>query len=225
MIKYRGFKASVKKFFMPLKPIRAGFKVYIFAESTTDAILNFIVHPWNNNKPTKMTAIALKVAKHHLERYHNIFTDRLYTSVELAELLLTKNTYLTGAVKSTSRRLPKDLINSDKNPNKQRMTNMAKVPRGTFYSRQNGQMVVTAWKDSRIMLTLSTCHQGWRDPDIHTLTRKIPDDITARRVVKIIAAPPQVCIFLVPFIRCCHYIALCVVFILEVVTIFPLFHL
>ena len=105
------------------------------------------------------------------------------------------------------------------------MKNMAKAPRGTFYSRQNGQMVVTAWKDSRIMLTLSTCHQGWRDPDIHTLTRKIPDDITARRVAKIIAAPPQVCIFLVPFIRCCHYIALCSVFILEVVTIFPFFHL
>ena len=32
MIKYRGFKASVKKFFMPLKPIRAGFKVYVLAE-------------------------------------------------------------------------------------------------------------------------------------------------------------------------------------------------
>ena len=135
----------------------------------------------------------MKVAKHHLGRYHNIFTDKLYTSMALAQALLAKHTYLTGAVKSTSRGLPVDLLNSDKNPNRQRMARMNKVKRGTFYSRQNGQMVVTAWKDSRVMMTLSTAHQGWRDPAVHNLTRKIPDNATGRRVSSVIAAPPQVC--------------------------------
>ena len=192
MIKYRGFKANVKKFFMPLKPIRAGFKIYVLAESATGVVLNFIVHPWKK-RPAKMTTIATKVAKHHLGRYHHIFTDKLYTSVALAKAFLAKKTYLTGAVKSNSRGLPRDFLNTAKNPQRDRARLMNKVPRGTFYSRQSGQMVVTAWKDSRVMLTLSTAHQGWRDPDVHTVTRKIPDEHTQRRVSKVIPAPPQAC--------------------------------
>ena len=192
MIKYRGFKASIKKFFMPLKPIRAGFKIYVLAKSTTGFVLNFIVHPWSR-KPSKMTTISTKVAKHHLGQYHHIYTDKLYTSVALARILLSKNTYLTGAVKSTSKGLPRDLLNTAKKTNRDRAKKMNKVPRGTFYSRQNGQIVVSAWKDSRVMLTLSTAHQGWRDPHVHTVTRKIPDDDTGRRVSQVIPAPPQAC--------------------------------
>ncbi|XP_022088995.1 uncharacterized protein LOC110978361 [Acanthaster planci] len=42
MIKYR---ANVKKFYTPLKPIRAGFKVYPLAEASTGFMINFKVHP------------------------------------------------------------------------------------------------------------------------------------------------------------------------------------
>ena len=35
MIRYKGFKAFVKKFFMPSKPIRAGFKVYAVQPQST----------------------------------------------------------------------------------------------------------------------------------------------------------------------------------------------
>ena len=139
-----------------------------------------------------MTTISTKVAKHHLGRCHNI-SDELYTSVRLAKMFLTKNTCVTSTVKSTSRGLPHDLLNTTKNPNRDHAKNMNRVPRGTFYSRQNGQIVVSAWKYSLVMLMLSTAHPGWRDPDVHKLTRKIPDDDSGRRVSQVIPAPPQAC--------------------------------
>ena len=179
MIRYRGYKASVKKFFMPFKPIRVGFKIYVLAESASGAILNFFVHPW---KKSTMTGIAVKLAKHHRGHYHHIFTDRLYTSIPLAKALLSGKTYLTGAVKSTSRGLPKELT--------RRIQTMKKLKRGSFYSRQNGQMVATLWRDSKAMMVLSTAHQGWRDPLVHTVQRKVPGK-TGRRTTTIVPAPPQ----------------------------------
>ena len=41
------------------------------------------------------------------------------------------------------------------------------------------------------MMTLSTGHQGWRDPHIHTVRRKVPDD-TGRLKSVTVPAPPQV---------------------------------
>lgn len=70
MIKYRGFKASVRKFFMPLKPIRAGFKIYTIAESASGYILNFMVHP-HGDRPAKMADVAMACAKHQLNVYHH----------------------------------------------------------------------------------------------------------------------------------------------------------
>ena len=42
-----------------------------------------------------------------------------------------------------------------------------------------------------VMMTLSTGHQGWRDPVEDTVSRKIPDKITGRITRKEIPAPPQ----------------------------------
>ncbi|XP_033630239.1 piggyBac transposable element-derived protein 3-like [Asterias rubens] len=190
MIKYRGFKSCVRKFFMPLKPIRAGFKVYVLAESSTGTTLNFMVHP-HGDKPSKMADITMKVTKHHLGRYHHLYTDKLYTSVNLANLLLQKSTYLTGAVKSNSKGLPKDLLTTSANPDRQRAANAKKVPRGTFYIRQNGSIIAAMWKDSWVMMTLSTGHQGWRDPLHHTVKKKIPHPDTGRLIKSDIPAPPQ----------------------------------
>ena len=98
MIRYRGYKASIRKVSMPLKPIRVGFKIFVLAESATGAILNFIEQPLKST--TRMTSVATKVAKHHFGRYHHIFTDRLYTSIPLARSLLAHKMYLMGTVKS-----------------------------------------------------------------------------------------------------------------------------
>ena len=186
MVQYSGFKAKVRKFFMPLKPIRAGFKIYAITDSATGYIYNFIVHPYKGGKPAKMTDIAMEVVEPH------IFTDKLYTAVELARRLLSKKTYLTGAVKSTSKGLPTDFSSSQqKNPHHhQKMKRLNKMARGTFYSRQNGQITCVLWKDSRVMPLLSTAHQGYRYRIQDTLSRKVQDSM-GRRKATIIPAPRQ----------------------------------
>ncbi|XP_038050488.1 uncharacterized protein LOC119723737 [Patiria miniata] len=140
MIKYSGFKAKVRKFFMPLKPIRAGFKLYATAESSTGYLANFMLHPYQKGKPAKMADIAMAVAWPFFGLYHKIYTDKLYTSLELARRLLAERTYLTGAVKLVSKGLPVDFSsNQDKNPHHHRkVKELGKMPRGSFYTRQLG---------------------------------------------------------------------------------------
>ncbi|XP_038059888.1 uncharacterized protein LOC119730893 [Patiria miniata] len=78
------------------------------------------------------------------------------------------------------------------------MKQMRRARRGTFYTRQNGQLTATVWKDSCIMMLLSTAHQGWRDPAIHTLKRKCIEENTGRLRSTTIPAPPQA----VSYTRC-----------------------
>ena len=40
---------------------------------------------------------------------------------------------------------------------------MHKMPRGTIFSRQQGQMMMVLWRDTKVVSLLSTCHQGYRD--------------------------------------------------------------
>ena len=146
-----------------------------------------MTHP-HGDQPAKMTDIAMAVAEHHLNVYHHIFTDKLYTSVGLARSLHAKRTYLTGAVKSNSKGLPLDFTAKNRNMKVKRMN---REPRGTFYTRQNGQLTATVWKDSRVMMLLSTGHQGWRDPTTHTLKRKCTDEATGRLKPRTVPAPSQ----------------------------------
>ena len=55
-----------------------------------------------------MKEITMKVMSPFLSKYHQVFTDKLYTSVATATQLLKQKTYMTGAVKSNSKGLPKD---------------------------------------------------------------------------------------------------------------------
>ena len=125
MIKYRGFKANVKKIFMPLKPIKVGFKVYALAEAATGYLINFKIHPFEG---ASMPRIVMYLLKHHRGLYHHIYTDRLYTSVSLARDLLAVKTYHTGAVKSSSKGLPRDLLRVNDNPDRRRIEEMVKTP-------------------------------------------------------------------------------------------------
>ena len=136
-----------------------------------------------------MAGIVNSLIKHHRSMYH-LYTDCLYSSVALARdpVAQLQDLFYGSIVKSTSKHLPKDLIKSQDNA---LMKEMPKTPRGTFYVRQNGPLVVAVWRDSKVMMTISTGHQGWRDPTVHIAQRKIPNEAGRLRVTSI-PAPPQV---------------------------------
>ncbi|XP_038050740.1 uncharacterized protein LOC119723906 [Patiria miniata] len=64
------------------------------------------------------------------------------------------------------------------------------MPRGSFYSRQAGQLTVVDWNDSKVMMLLSTAHQGHRNCLIHQVERKPVDD-GGRRPKTAVPAPRQ----------------------------------
>lgn len=188
MVRYKGFKSTAQKVFMPLKPIRSGFKVFALAESATGFMLYFEIHP---RAPTKMLEVALSVCRHFMGRYHHIYCDKLYTSVAFARKLLEKKTYMTGAIKGQAVGTPTELsANPNKNPTKyQAIKKMKKTKRGTIYVRQNGKLTYTLWRDSSIMSILSTGHNGFRSPtDFVIRSYKFNDEQVATR--KPVKAPP-----------------------------------
>ncbi|XP_072021767.1 LOW QUALITY PROTEIN: piggyBac transposable element-derived protein 4-like [Amphiura filiformis] len=191
MVKYKGFLAWCKKFFMPLKPIRAGFKLYAICESASGYMCNFMIHPTSpTNTAVTMKEIVMEVTSPYLDVFHRFYTDKLYTSVAVAEELLQKKTYITGAVKSNSKGLPLALSNSVKNPDHKTIAAMAKADRGLFYGRQKGQLTCVIWKDSKVVQFLSTAHQLYGQPS-DTLTRKVKEAGQQKRVQKAIHAPRQ----------------------------------
>jgi hypothetical protein len=190
MIGYKGTKAKLRRVFMPLKPTRVGFKIYALAESSTGYLANFEYQCESNRKVVDCVMSLIEPFK---GQYHHVFTDKYYTSVEVARQLLTKDTYLTGAVKDSSKKLANDLsTNPQKNAKVQRMKDLHHARRGTFYIRQNGNMTYTAWKDSKVLTVLSNAHDAYRDKEKDTVNRKFSIDGIARSEIHTINAPPQV---------------------------------
>ena len=50
MVKYKGSKVNVKRFFMPLKPVKIGFKIYAVCESASGYLLNMMMHSVSGQK-------------------------------------------------------------------------------------------------------------------------------------------------------------------------------
>ena len=184
MVRYKGFKAVMHKAFMPLKSIRWGFKIYAVAESLSGYIINFMPHELISPAP-KIWERTLKVLEPAFGKWHHVFCDKIFTSVNLAKELSSKSTYLTmltGSI-NTNR---KDLPNSLKRP-KKHLKRIHRTRRGTFYTRQNDELVYILWKDSNVMSLLTNFSQGFRDKTAdqsrsrHFLVRRFSKDGRSRR--------------------------------------------
>ena len=191
MVRYKGYKGVVKKFFMQSKPIRVGFKIYALCESTTSYMLNFQVHPSN---PSTIYNISKQLIRPYFEKYHHVFCDRLYTSIPLARKLQEHKTYLTGAIQKNRKGQPLDLsTDSKKNPRKHKsIANMGKTKRGTMYIRQQGQLTYSMWHDTKILTILSSGHQAFRNKATDVVRRKFSLDGVARSQEHQVPAPTQV---------------------------------
>jgi hypothetical protein len=147
-------------------------------------------HP-NRDTPTTMNEIVLQVIQPFVNVYHHIFTDKLYTSLKTAKDLLALGVYMTGAVKSTSKDLPTDFLSTQKNPDYQKILDLAKAPRGSFYARQNGQYTSVLWKDTKGLQLLSSAQQPVRNRQDDFLIRRCNVEGERRKLPLKITAPPH----------------------------------
>ncbi|KAH9645922.1 hypothetical protein HF086_011384 [Spodoptera exigua] len=95
---------------------------------------------------TTPTRVVMSLCEHILGCGHTLATDNWYTSLELANELLDKDTHLVGTLRKNRRGLPKAVVDSKLKP-------------GEVIARENERGIcVLKWKDKRDVLMLSTKH-------------------------------------------------------------------
>ena len=79
--------------------------------------------------------------------YHSLFTDNLYNSVELSEMLLEKKVYTVGTLRTNRGELPE-------------VGNPGKMKKNEVVARDNGKVMVSSWMDKQVVKMISTKHDS-----------------------------------------------------------------
>lgn len=94
------------------------------------------------------TNIVLNLCEDLFEKGHTLCTDNYYTSVDLANKLISKNMHLIGTLRPNRKENPKAVVT-------------AKLRRGEVIAQENRNgITVMKWKDKRDVLVLSTKHSN-----------------------------------------------------------------
>nr|CAI5838222.1 unnamed protein product [Callosobruchus analis] len=147
MILWRG-RLSFRQY-IPNKRHKYGIKLY---ELTTDNgyILNIIIYvgkgTLENQNDSHATSVVKQLLQDYLGKGYILYVDNFYTSVSLAEYLLSEMTGMVGTLRANRRGTPKNLMN-------------AKLKEGEAIWKRKGGVVVSKWKDKREVRMISTCHK------------------------------------------------------------------
>lgn len=92
------------------------------------------------------TKVVFELMQGSLDKGATLYTDNWYTSIELAQKLLDRNTHLVGTLRKNRKGLPQDVVN-------------AKLKKGEIIGREKNGIVVFKWKDRRDVMMLTTKHK------------------------------------------------------------------
>jgi hypothetical protein len=145
------------------KPIKWGLKTYLLCESKSGYIMNAEIYTGKVDLDQQMEkslgvtgCLVARLSKPFENRGHCIFTDRFYTSVNIAEYLMEKQgTQLCGTALTNRKRFPKELISKKK------------MDRGSHSLLYNGKIAAVVWCDKKPIYFLST--KFIADPDVTVL--------------------------------------------------------
>lgn len=130
-IKNKRHRYGIKLFKLCIPPnFTIAIKIYAGRESVPDTNIS--------------TKIVLELAEPYLDFGRTIVVDNWYISIELAERLGQRTTYLTGTLRTNRKSNPKEVVSS-------------KLKKGeTFSLRNSNNVMVLKWKDKRDLLICST---------------------------------------------------------------------
>ncbi|CAG4968142.1 unnamed protein product [Parnassius apollo] len=147
MVHFRG--RLIFRQFIPSKSHKYGIKIYKLC--TVDGFT------WGYQKYSGQSeqlfgldttgTIVVKLAEGLLDEGRCMVTDNYYTSVPLAEFLLSRNTDICGTLNKKRRGIPKDVTNA-----------ALQVGEIAVKQKKNENITVLKWKDKRDVCILSTCH-------------------------------------------------------------------
>lgn len=166
MIRYKG--RSTLKQYMPKKPIKRGYKVWMLAdESGYCGKFQIYTGKRGDNAEKNLGARVVKDLCKGLEgKGHNVYFDNYFTSVPLLSELQRDEIYACGTVNSNRKHLPIFLADKE-------------LQRGDFdFSVSNGGLTAIKWKDKRSVYLLSNYH----DPKVTSQVKRKKRDGTSESV-------------------------------------------
>jgi len=151
MIPFKG-RSSLKQY-MPMKPVKRGFKVWVRADSFNGYICEFMVYVGKEGGRTEVglgQKVVERLTRVLVGGHYHIYFDNFFTGVELEQRLLADGIYSCGTIRSNRKNIPEDLRPEIKKGLKER---------GDHMIRQDGHLVFTIWQDTKVVTMLSTNSQ------------------------------------------------------------------
>ena len=145
-IPFKG-RSSMKQY-LPLKPVKRGFKVWVIADATNGYTydLNVYTGAMAGGRETALgEKVVLKLSDSIKGRHHQLYFDNYFTSVNLLSKLPENGTYACGTIRTNRKQYPAEISEEAK-----------RLSRGESVFRQCGNLVATAWKDNKVVNIAST---------------------------------------------------------------------
>ena len=150
MVPYKG-RSSLKQY-MPKKPVKRGFKIWVRADSVTGYVSRFQVYSGKEKSSEK--GLGNRVVKeltadlHH--KNHQVYCDNFFSSFQLFSDLLSNGIYACGTIRSNRNGFPPDLVPFLKKGFPSRGDSM------TLQSITVPNLTVSVWQDTRVVTVSST---------------------------------------------------------------------
>ncbi|KAL6421072.1 hypothetical protein ACFW04_013596 [Cataglyphis niger] len=101
--------------------------------------------PFRGRKITPKS-VAVSLCENIFDKGHTLCVDNWYTSIDLAQEFLARNTHVIGTIRSNRRKISKEVVQK-------------KLQRGEVFAKENRDgITLMKWKDKRDVLMLSTKH-------------------------------------------------------------------
>ncbi|XP_035208278.1 piggyBac transposable element-derived protein 4-like [Stegodyphus dumicola] len=147
------YKGRMKwKQYIPLKRARFGIKMYLLCESKTGYLYSSIIYTGKGTNLSDAyrempvsTQVVLSLIEPLLDKGYCLTTDNFYTSPQLADFLVKRQTDTYGTLKSTRKEVPSEIRNK-------------KLKKGDVIAFQRGKVMAMKWKDKKDVCLLSTIH-------------------------------------------------------------------
>ena len=159
MVAFKG-RSSMKQY-LPMKPVKRGFKVWVRADSHNGYVCEFECYTGKKGNTTEVGlggSVVTRLTRDLVGKSYHIFMDSFFSSVFLYKRLLAENIYCTGTLRSNRRNFPPDLKDIAKR---------GLACRGDMTVRQDREVSVCVWQDTRPVTFMSSGHNPDHTTSIH----------------------------------------------------------
>ena len=113
--------------------------------------------------------VCIELKKDLIGQGRTLYVDNFYTSYELANYCLQKQTHLVGALRANKKHIPKEVL-------------QAKLKRSEMVAKEDQQgVVILKWRDTRDVRVLSTKHAPIMNPITQRAPRAASSDAVGQR--------------------------------------------